>query len=316
MEITFKERPISEAPLAVLKHLYYYTTQYGLSVKQFTGAHWDYWEKLPKRFRKAQKHPKEIESIIKELEDLAKGSKERLQKRREQIKGKKWGGKWAEKEIILNAQLLSVLGAMPEELLAAGFRKIIGSKNLPSKLQIVDLIIKGEKGEDKDFVEPDLLLLGERHLLMVEVKTRGSEKSSRDYPPNQLLNYLQLVDKCGESKNDSLPKKFTHLILVPSSDPCWLENQREWVLELRDNQGRLKVDPDACIRLSKRKKSYPYETLKNLINETPIYYRSWQELSDGFESAIHEYADPLNHKHWVKILDEVKELAIRAGQYK
>ena len=70
MKITFKERPIHEAPLAVLKHLYYYTTQYGLSVKQFTGAHWHYWEKLPERLRKAQKNPKQIESIIVELEVL------------------------------------------------------------------------------------------------------------------------------------------------------------------------------------------------------------------------------------------------------
>jgi len=64
------------------------------------------------------------------------------------------------------------------------------------------------------------------------------------------------------------------------------------------------------------KKSYDYDNLKNLINEIPIYYRSWQELFDGFESGIHEYADPLNHEHWVKTIDEVKELATRAGQYK
>lgn len=230
MEITFKERPIYKAPLAILNHLYYYTTQYGLSVKQFTGAHWHYWEELPGRLRKAQEHPKRTESIIKELEDLAEGSKERLQKRREQIKGRKWGGKWAEKEIILNAQLLSVLGALPEELLAAGFRKVTGSKNLPPKLQIGDLIIeKSKKIEDTDFVEPDLLLLGNRHLLMVEVKTRGNEESSRNYPPNQLLNYLQLVAKCRGKGNSSIADQFTHLILVPSSEPCWLENHTKWV---------------------------------------------------------------------------------------
>jgi hypothetical protein len=220
MEITFKERPIHEAPLAVLKHLYYYTTQYGLSVKQFTGAHWHYWEKLPERLRKAQKYPKEIEPIIVELENLAAGSKQRLQKRREQIKGRKEEekGRWAEKEIILNAQLLSVLGALPEELLAVGFKKVMGSKNLPPKLQIKDLIIeKDKKGEYTDFVEPDLLLLGDRHLLMVEVKTRDGEQSSRGYPPSQLLNYLHLVAKCNESERDGLPNEFTHLILVPST---------------------------------------------------------------------------------------------------
>ena len=46
VQIRFKERPIYRAPLAVLEHLYYYTVQYGLSVRQFTGQHWKYWEKL------------------------------------------------------------------------------------------------------------------------------------------------------------------------------------------------------------------------------------------------------------------------------
>lgn len=312
MEINFKERPISQAPLAVLKNLYYYTTQYGLSVKQFTGAHWRYWEQLPGRLRNAQDKPKNLESIIREIEKLAKGSEERIQKRREQIKG----GKWAEKEIILNAQLLSVLAAMPEGLLALGFKTAIKSKNLPPLLKIVDLIIQGEKGEDIDFVEPDLLLLGDRHLLMVEVKTRGGEQSSRDYPPNQLLNYLHLVAKCRDSGNNFLPDHFTHLILVPSDELCWLENYSKWVLDARDDRGRLKIDPDACIRLSKKKKSYDYEFLRKLIEEIPIYYRSWEELSKGFELAAQEYDDPRNRKHWHKINDEVKELAIRAGKYK
>lgn len=319
MKITFKERPIHEAPLAVLKHLYYYTTQYGLSVKQFTGAHWHYWEKLPERLRKAQNNPKKIESLIVELEDLASGSGQRLQKRREQIKGcrEEEEGKWAEKEIILNAQLLSVLGALPEELLAVGFKKVTGCENLPHRLQIKDLVIKKDKkGEYTDFVEPDLLLLGDRHLLMVEVKTRGGEQSSRCYPPSQLLNYLHLVAKCNESDGDGLPNEFTHLILVPSTELRWLENYSKWVLDASDNRGRLKIDPESCIRLSKRKKSYDYKILRKLIETVPIYYRSWEELFKGLEVATQEYDDQRNRQHWQKVIDEVRELAKRATKYK
>ena len=64
MRITFAERPIYQAPLSVLEHLYYYTIQYGLSVRQFTGAHWRYWEKLPKRLSKVQNDPEGLEEII------------------------------------------------------------------------------------------------------------------------------------------------------------------------------------------------------------------------------------------------------------
>ena len=70
MKIIFKKRPIHRAPIAVLQHLYYYTAQYGLSVRQFTGAHWTYWEKLPEHLRNAQNNPEELKSIIEELKKL------------------------------------------------------------------------------------------------------------------------------------------------------------------------------------------------------------------------------------------------------
>ena len=99
MKITFKKRPIYRAPIAVLQHLYYYTAQYGLSVKQFTGAHWTYWEKLPERLRNAQNKPKELETIIEELEKLARGFRTKTQITKIPVQE----GKWAEKEIVLNA---------------------------------------------------------------------------------------------------------------------------------------------------------------------------------------------------------------------
>jgi len=120
LKISFSERLVYRAPLEVLQHLYYYTTQYGLSVAQFTGAHQKYWERLPAQLKKAQNSPEKMNSIIKELEVFAAGAKKRLLKRREQKdKG------WAEKEIVLNSQLLSVLAAFPSELLANGFKELI-----------------------------------------------------------------------------------------------------------------------------------------------------------------------------------------------
>lgn len=312
MQIIFEERPIYQAPISVLEHLYYYTTQYGLSVKQFTGAHWSYWEKLPNLFREVQDDPDKLNSVISNLEQLASGSEERMRRRRSQL----IEGKWQEKEIILNAQLLSVLAALPSELLALGFNNMIGIKSIYTQLKIVNLVMRGEKGEDINFVEPDLLLLGNRQLLMIEVKTRGGPRSSRKYPPYQLLNYLQLVRKCRDLGTVNLPEEFTHLILVPSTDPIWLENHREWVSESSDNEGRLRVIPDACIRLSKKKASYDYERLKDLINEIPIYYRSWQQMDGAFKLAIELFDDKRNHMHWRSIGCEINMIAARAGRYK
>jgi hypothetical protein len=311
MKITFKKRPIYRAPIAVLQHLYYYTAQYGLSVKQFTGAHWTYWDKLPERLRNVQDKPEELETIIEELEKLALGSEQRLKVRRSQLKE----GRWAEKEIVLNAQLLSVLSALPNDFLALGFMSLARTANLPDLLEIVDLHMEGKRGEDTDFVEPDLLLLGDSHLLMVEVKTRGGVDSSRTYPPHQLLNYLRLVLECKNSSDASLPRHFTHLILMPSTDLKWLENHSEWVLQSCDGEGKLKVNPSALISSAKKKSGYNYKQLKVLAGQVPIYYRSWNQLHESFRIAAEQFGDERNHTHWEKIVQEIGEISQIAGKY-
>jgi hypothetical protein len=313
LKLSFSERPVYRAPLEVLQHLYYYTTQYGLSVAQFTGAHQKYWERLPTQLQKAQNSPEKMNSIIKELEVFAAGAKKRLLKRREQKdKG------WAEKEIVLNAQLLSVLAAFPSELLANGFKELIHNDAIiPSKLRVVDLSIKKEDGNDAFvFVEPDILLKGENHLLMVELKTRGSSTSARKYPPSQLLNYFRLIAECQDSNDGGLPTSFSHLILVPSTELKWLEMHTGWVKDICDSQKRFRVDPDGCIKVGGGKSSYNHERVKELLDEVPIFYRSWEQLADAFRAAIQKFDDARNYQHWMKLGDELTDLAKIAGKYK
>jgi hypothetical protein len=310
VQITLKERPISRTPLVVLTHLYYYTGQYGLAVRHYTGKHQSYWEKLPRRLREARSSQEDLESVIQELEELAAGAEERTKKRRAQK-----DGEWAKKEVVLNHQLVCVLTALPEDLLALGFKRTMGCEHLPGALRIVDLEMQGPAGEHVDFIEPDVLLLGEDTLLMVEVKARAGARSYCVYPPSQLLKYLHLAAKCRDAEDASLPGQFTHLILVPSTDPKWLERHSEWVLDTSDEGGRLRVNPDACVQLSKRNKSLDYERVKALSHEIPLYYRSWEQLSRAFDSAIQESADRRDFRHWRRIVDEIHELATRAGRY-
>jgi hypothetical protein len=310
IEIAFRERPIIRAPLAILGNLYYYTSQYGLSVKQFTGQKRKYWEELPKRLRQAQNDPAALDAVIAELEQMAAGSEERSRKRQAQIEGK-----WAEKENILRIQLQSVLAAMPGELLALGFQNLTGDPDLAECYQIVDLETQGPEGKHANFIEPDLLLLGGRHLLMVAVKTAGSSRSHK-YPPDQLLKYLRLAHECREGDQSDLPDQFAHLILVASTEPKWLISHAGWVLQTCDEHGRMRVDPEACIRLSKDTRDYDYASLARLAQEIPIYYRSWQQLYEAFDAAIAQFGDSRNLPHWERIGNEVQELARRAGRYK
>ena len=93
-------------------------------------------------------------------------------------------------------------------------------------------------------------------------------------------------------------------------------NHAKWVLTTGDEEGRLRVDAEACIGLSKVKADYDYEALGRLAYEIPIYYRSWRQLYEAFDLAIPQFGDERNLEHWQRIGSEVRELARRAGKYK
>lgn len=314
MKINFSDRLISAGPLTVLQHLYYYTVQYGLSVKQYTGKHQDFWAaELPSLLKKAQNSPMSLKRLITQLERLGSQAEGRLLKRRQQLKG----GKWAEKEIVLNAQLLAVLAALPDSMLARMFMNLTGIASFPKACRVVDLKLKKEhKGEDTDFVEPDLLLLGEDYLLMVEMKTCGGPTSSRKYPPRQLLNYMRLIVECRNAQDKTLPKKFAHLIIAPSSGIQWLEHHDKWIYDINEKDFRkVSVNVKDCLRFGRRYVKKHAEQFRSVLESTPIYYRSWEQLACAYSSVVRDEKVDGHYSHWNRVGAELKELAKRAGKY-
>ncbi|MFA5145839.1 MAG: hypothetical protein WC515_00445 [Candidatus Omnitrophota bacterium] len=315
MKISFDNHRISAGPLNILQHIYYAPNHYGLSVRQTTGMHQDYWSKeLPKLLKNAKDRSDLLNRLIKELEHLGARAEERRARQREQIHG----GKWAEKEIVLNAELLAVLSALPDTLLGSFFTRLTGARDFPKRCRVVDLKLKKERdGEDTDFVEPDLLILGEDTLLMIEIKSRGGKTSSRSYPPLQLLNYMRLIIECRKTEDDKLPSRFGHLILMPSLDLKWLEQHEKWVMGIdKDNERKLRVNANASLVFGdtyvKKHRGEFYNTLKS----TPIYYRSWDELADAFQQEIQAATKDPYHKHWERVGAELLEMANKAGMYK
>lgn len=118
LEIAFHPVKITDAPLRVLQHLSYYTVQYGLSVKQRTGADRKYWRELPTRLRAALDNVDGLEPILNELDNFAKGADERKKKLGDQRI------RWAQKEIVMSAQLESLLAALPGRLISGAFTHI------------------------------------------------------------------------------------------------------------------------------------------------------------------------------------------------
>jgi hypothetical protein len=249
-----------------------------------------------------------LNDVIKEFEELATKSDERLMTRRDKKK------KWGELEVVINSQFVSILAALPAKLLANVFNNLIGQKGAISPCEVVRLKMEKEKdGEDTDFVEPDLLLKGDDSLCMVEIKTRGGKTSSRSYPRNQLLNYMRLVDECRSSQDKLLPSKFSHLILVPNQDMAWLEKHEKWVKEIQGH--RFHVQPEKCVEVGNAYVKEHSTRIKQILVDTPIYYCSWQNVAESFDKAVLELNDVPNQAHWKRVGDELRTLAARASKY-
>jgi hypothetical protein len=303
LKIAFVDATVADAPLRVLDHLYYYTVQYGISVRQFTGRNAACWNALPSRLRAARR-PRELEAILQELDVLTAGKEERTATIRSQRK------RWAGKEIVLSAQLCSLLAALPDTLLADMFGRLTARTTTPSRLRLVTL-------KNAGFVEPDALLLGDNRLLMIEVKTRGLDARGHRYAPQQLLNYARLAIECRTAADPQLPHDFAHLIVVPSRAPMWLEKHSQWVTAFDDlPDGRLAINAEAAVSLGRDKTQARWgpklvETLKQL----PIYYRSWADLARASSDAIGSLkADPYR-EHWQSMGRQLQTIAERAGKY-
>ena len=130
------------------------------------------------------------------------------------------------------------------------------------------------------------------------------------------INTYRLIAECQESQDNKLPEKFTHLIIVPSTDIKWIEKHEEWVVEKRNQNGKFVVDPDGCIAAGSGKSSYNHQCLKKLLLDFPIYYRSWEELEESFKDAISKFRDEKNHSHWERLCEELSILTATAGRYK
>ncbi len=131
-----------------------------------------------------------------------------------------------------------------------------------------------------------------------------------------VVKEVQETKKCRSSKNVQLPNQFIHLILAPSEESKWVDQKLDWVKQTHDEKGRMRVDFDSCIRLCPRKAAYDYEQLRELASQVPIYYRSWGQMCEAFESASRDYNDRQNLEHWERIVDEIKKLVQRASKYK
>jgi hypothetical protein len=304
MGLNFKNREMGFAIISLLKNVYYYTGRWRLSVASFTGKNKDYWEKLPSLLRAAKGNPHRIDKIINELQKLANEAELREEKRRALVRQ----NLFQDMEVVMNEQLLIILSALPHDLLAKCFGELLTEKVFPGPARLVER----DLGTKEQLIEPDILIMANRHLLMVELKVKGvSSKADTKYDANQLCNYFSLAVKCEKENDGSLPNNYSHLILVPSIDYRWFIKGEKWITELQTGADKhIAIDPQKCFEIANKDKRQKYITnvdeLNELLKRVPIYCRTFNDLAEAFGKAAYGY--PLG-EHWLRIQKELEELA-------
>jgi hypothetical protein len=259
VDLHFKPRGISDSLISTLRNVYYYTGRWGLSVKNFTGEHWEYWEELPARLRIAKDSPKMMKQIIEELEGLKKESEKRKAKRRRLVKT----NGFQKKEVVINEQLLAILAALPKKMLSDVFRKLTAQTALPEKAELLDMHL----GTGEQLIEPDFLLGGDRQLIMGELKVNARQGNNETkYPAYQLFNYLSLATKCLSSRHENLPDRFAHMIILPRVDLKWFDEGSKWITDLEaGSDHHMEFDIEATYSLAEGRRKQRYVTDKNKL---------------------------------------------------
>jgi hypothetical protein len=177
---------------------------------------------------------------------------------------------WLRVETPLNARLcLASVLAGPEKC-AAFFAPSLDRPRLHA-VRINGCVDTG--GTKDKFGQPDLLLVGDKELVMVEMKVRGN-KSDQKYSETQLLKYLTLANYAFDYLG--LYEVF-HLILVPAGGPTPFKHKDRWIQSIEETTGSIQFRLDGLEKAAEGTKwkelleaSSGSSKLEHLISKVPV----------------------------------------------
>ena len=137
-------------------------------------------------------------------------------------------------ETALNARLTVACSLGGADFCGKAFGRMLPWEPGSTALRTVRLANAPKTGaSDRQLGQPDLLLLGERDLVMVEMKVRGAASKAR-YDAPQLRKYLNLATY---AFRHLAVERVCHLILTPRADPSPFFRASEWVERIDEATG-------------------------------------------------------------------------------
>jgi len=200
--------------------------------------------------------------------------------------------RWLRVETLLNARLCLACALAGPERCAALFAPFLNQTLTTSRLYIARIngCIDGRR-TDGAFGQPDLLVVGDKELVMVEMKVRGN-KSDHKYGEKQLLKYLTLAayafDYFGLDE-------VCHLILVPKEGPTPFQHKNSWIQSIDLITGMVHLRLDGLMKAAEGtnwrrllQMSDGDSTLAHLVRDVPVKQIFYSSLLQSDSSP----ADP------------------------
>jgi len=150
--------------------------------------------------------------------------------------------RWLRIETTLNARLALACALAGSRHVASIFAPV-----LPWRLSATDLFpcrIRGwleAKRYDHEFGQPDLLLVSDRQLVMVEMKVRGNKGAVQKYDASQFVKYANLAIYAHEHLG---LEDICHVILTPRGGQSPFLRPDLWIQETDAGSGRMTINLD------------------------------------------------------------------------
>jgi hypothetical protein len=147
---------------------------------------------------------------------------------------------WERAESTINARIRAVCCLLGPRLLSTAIAKAVPDWAPIPALSLTSMkVYFPGKRVDSRFGQPDLLLAGERALILLEMKVRGGSAQAK-YTADQFLKYLRLANEARQRHSSEV--RTLHILTAPDDGGTVISSARRWLKEPPSIGKNLQID--------------------------------------------------------------------------